>query len=78
LKRNGKVEERRNMALLTDGNPNDTEGLRVYETAILDVAHVETIDLDAKLGLATEEVSQEVLNILLGHTTLNYTPAYNL
>lgn len=56
------------MALLTDGNPNDTEALRVYETAILDVAHVEVIDLDAKLGLATEEISQEVLNILLGHT----------
>jgi hypothetical protein len=56
------------MALLTDGNPNDTEALRVYETAILDVTHVELIDLDAKLGLATEEISQEVLNVLLGHT----------
>jgi hypothetical protein len=56
------------MALLTDGNPNDTEALRVYETGILDLAHVESIDLDAKLGLATEEISQDVLNILLGHT----------
>jgi len=26
------------MALLTDGNPNDTEALRVYEAAILEVA----------------------------------------
>ena len=45
------------MALLTDGNPNDTEGLRVFESAILDVAQVEAIDLDAKLCLATEEIS---------------------
>lgn len=56
------------MALLTDGNPNDTESLRVYETGILDVANVEAIDLDAKLGLALEEVSEEVLDILLDHT----------
>src|SRR5690348_2897070 len=60
------------MALLTDGNPNDTEALRVYETAILDVAHVETIDLDAKLCLATEEISQDLLDILLGHTRTQY------
>jgi hypothetical protein len=56
------------MALLTDGNPNDTESLRVFETAILDVTKVEAIDLDAKLGLATEEVSQEVLDLLLDHS----------
>jgi hypothetical protein len=55
------------MALLTDGNPNDTEALRVYETAILDVASVERIDLDAKLGLATEEISHEVLGVLVDH-----------
>jgi hypothetical protein len=62
------------MALLTDGNPNDTEALRVYETAILNVAQVEVIDLNAKLCLATEEISQEVVDILLGHTSFNYTP----
>lgn len=55
------------MALLTDGNPNDTEGLRVFESAILDVARVEGIDLNAKLCLATEEVSEDVLDLLLGH-----------
>ena len=55
------------MALLTDGNPNDTEALRVYESSMLDVAHVEGIDLDSKLSLATEELSQEVLNFLLDH-----------
>ena len=55
------------MALLTDGNPNDTEGLRVVESAILEVARVEGIDLNAKLCLATEEVSEDVLDMLLGH-----------
>ena len=55
------------MALLRDGNPNDTESLRVYETSILSGAHVEGIDLDAKLGLATEEISQQVLDVLLAH-----------
>jgi hypothetical protein len=54
--------------LLTDGNPNTTEDLRVYESAILDVANAEQIDLEAKLGLATEELSQEVLDMLLDHT----------
>lgn len=61
------------MALLTDGNPNDTEALRVFEAAILDVAHVETIDLNAKLCLATEEISQDVLDVLLDHTRTQYS-----
>ncbi len=55
------------MALLTDGSPNNTEALRVYEASILNVASVEAIDLSAKLGLATEEVSQEILDVLLDH-----------
>lgn len=54
--------------LLTDGNPNTTEDLQVYESAILGVANTEQIDLNAKLGLATEEISQDVLDILLNHT----------
>src|SRR5579863_3766419 len=61
------------MALLTDGNPNETEALRVYEAAILDVAKVESIDLDAKLCLATVEISQDVLDVLLGHTRAQYS-----
>src|SRR5215472_8722145 len=56
------------MALLTDGNPNDNTALIVYESGILDVAATEKIDLDVKLGLATEEISEDVLNILLDHT----------
>ncbi len=60
------------MALLTDGNPNDTEGLRVVESAILEVARVEGIDLNAKLCLATEEISEDVLDMLLGHTPVQF------
>jgi hypothetical protein len=59
------------MALLTDGNPNTSEALRAYETAVLDVAHVEMIDLDAKLSLATDEISQDVLDVLVDHTWLH-------
>jgi hypothetical protein len=54
--------------LLTDGSPNDDEALRVYESAILDVAHTERIELAAKLGLALEEISEDVLDVLLDHT----------
>jgi hypothetical protein len=57
------------MMLLTDGNPNTDEDLRVYESGILDVSHGEMINLVAKLGLATEEISEIVLNILLDQTT---------
>ncbi len=55
------------MALLTDGNPNDALALEVYESAILNVAHVETIDLEIKLTLATAELAEDVLDILLDH-----------
>jgi len=55
------------MALLTDGNPNATTDLQVYESAILDVAATEMIDLGGKLGLATEEISEDVLDILIDH-----------
>ena len=55
--------------LLTDGNPNTDEDLRVYESGILDVSHEEMINLVAKLWLATEEISEIVLNFLLDHTS---------
>ncbi len=54
--------------LLTDGNPNTTEDLRTYESAILSVANTETIDLGVKLGLATEEITQDVLDFLLNRS----------
>jgi hypothetical protein len=55
------------MALLTDGNPNDTPALQVYEMGILGVANVEGIDLSVKLGLATVELSAIILDVLLDH-----------
>jgi hypothetical protein len=56
--------------LLTDGCPNTTEDLRVYESSILDVSSGEMINLDTKLRLATEEISEIVLNILLDHSNV--------
>jgi hypothetical protein len=56
--------------LLTDGNPNDTIALVRYEMEILNLAATEGIDLDQKLGLATEEISQDVLEFLLDHTRM--------
>lgn len=53
--------------LLTDGAPNGTVDLQTYESAILNVASTEGINVAVKLGLATEEISETVLNILLDH-----------
>lgn len=58
--------------LLTDGSPNTTEDLRVYESAILGVANSEMIDLNVKLDLATEEIAEEVLDFLLDHTSADW------
>ena len=55
--------------LLTDVCPNDTEALRVYESAVLDVANMEAIDLNLKLRLALDEIVDDVLDILLSHST---------
>lgn len=56
--------------LLTDGCPNTPEDLRAYESSILDVSHEEGINLDTKLKLATEEISEIVINILLDHSNV--------
>ena len=53
--------------LLTDGSPNDDESLRVYESAILEVSNTEAIPLRAKLRLALDEISEDVLGVLLDH-----------
>ena len=55
--------------LLTDGSPNDTEALRVYESGILDIANNESIDLGIKLNLALDEVSDDMLDVLLARST---------
>jgi hypothetical protein len=64
--------------LLGDGSPNAAADLQVYEMAILDVAHTEGMDLDVKLTLATEEISEDVLDILLDHTRSTVFPESNL
>ena len=56
--------------LLTDGSPNSVEDLRVYESAILNLAHTEMIDLEGKISLATEEVTHDVLDFLLNGTAV--------
>ena len=64
--------------LLSDGNPNASLDLQVYEMAILDVAHTEGIDLEVKLTLATEEIAEDVLDVLLDHTRSTVFPETNL
>jgi hypothetical protein len=59
------------MALLTDGCPNDDEALRVFETEILSLASTEGINLPAKLRLAADEISFEVIDILLDRTRVS-------
>ncbi len=48
------------MALFTDGTISTIEELAEYESAILDVAKTERIDLTAKLKLAQEELGLEL------------------
>lgn len=55
--------------LLTDGIPNTIEDLRAYESAVLNVAHVEMIDAGVKLSLALEEIAQDVLEFLLNRAS---------
>jgi hypothetical protein len=55
------------MALFTDGNPADIETLKRFESAILSVAAIEAIDLETKLGLAAEEIGDDLVNFLLIH-----------
>ena len=54
--------------LLTDGSPNDDASLQVYESAILQVSDTEAIPLSAKLNLALEEISEDVLAVLLNQS----------
>jgi hypothetical protein len=48
------------MALFTDGSISTIEELVEYESAVLDVARTERIDLTAKLKLAQEELGVEL------------------
>ena len=53
--------------LLTDGSPNEDRSLQVYESTILQVSNTEMIPLRDKLRLALEEITEDVLDVLLDH-----------
>jgi hypothetical protein len=48
------------MALFSDGAISTVGELMAYESALLEVARIEAIDLTAKLGLANEELAVEL------------------
>ena len=49
------------MALLTDGSPNTVETLKAIESSIAEVAKIELIDIDIKMDLALEEISESLM-----------------
>jgi hypothetical protein len=53
------------MALFADGTLTTAEALRSYESAVLEVASTEGIDLGAKLELAHAEIGTELLAFLV-------------
>jgi hypothetical protein len=57
------------MALFTDGTISTLEDLLGYESAILDAANSERIDLSKKLILAQQELEVELTDFLLQHST---------
>ncbi len=56
------------MALFVDGGISSIEDLLGYDSAILDVAKVEGIDLTVKLQLAEEELGMELEALLSGRS----------
>lgn len=52
------------MALFIDGNPSQIPDLANYESAIVDVAATESIDLTAKLTIAAMEIGLELQRFL--------------
>lgn len=55
------------MALFTDGAISEIEDLTAYESAVLDLAAAEQIDLTVKLRLAREELGIQLEALLAGH-----------
>src|SRR5450432_2402841 len=53
------------MALLMDGSPNTVEMLKAIESSIADVAAIEMIDVDTKMGVALEEISESLMVSLI-------------
>lgn len=64
------------MALFTDGPPADIEFLRQYDSAVLDVAGQEGIDLEAKLRLAAEEIGENLQTFIIRHRPL-FNPVWS-
>jgi hypothetical protein len=55
------------MALFTDGNIASIEDLKEYESAVLQTANIEGIDLTAKLKLAQREIGFEIASFIGRH-----------
>ena len=53
------------MSLFNDGNLTTSEDLRAVESAILDVASTEGIELDKKLQVASREIGARITEFLL-------------
>jgi hypothetical protein len=53
------------MALLTDGSPNTVGSLKAIESSITDVAAIELINLDIKMCVAVEEISESLMVYLI-------------
>ncbi|HEY3741178.1 MAG TPA: hypothetical protein VGL53_15105 [Bryobacteraceae bacterium] len=53
------------MALLTDGSPNTVGSLKAIESSIADVAAIEMINVDVKMGVAVEEISESLMVYLI-------------
>jgi hypothetical protein len=55
------------MALFTDGNIASIEDLKDYESAVLQAANIEGIDITAKLKLAQREIGFEIASFTARH-----------
>src|SRR5258708_25146659 len=64
------------MPLFNDGPINNEQDLQNYETAVLNVAGVEEIDLGTKLVLAQDEIGTDLLAFLLRRGTVNAQPGW--
>jgi hypothetical protein len=60
------------MALFTDGSLSDVQDLLAYEANLVEVADAESIDLEAKLRLAQDEIAAELVAAALGPVTLRH------
>jgi hypothetical protein len=62
------------MALFTDSMISSMSDLQAYDSAILEVARIEGVDLQAKLKLAEQEIGLELQAFLLRHNNNSNSP----